>query len=167
MRNPKDLCVSYYYHCKLLHGFDVEFETFCELFLNNSVAYGGLFNHYLEFWNRRHEKNILVLKYEEMKKDARMTVKKISEFMEKPLSDEEVNSVVEFLKFQNMKENRGCNFENILNNKTTREGFERPKYHFIRKGETGDWKNHMSLEMSKKFDKWIEENTRGTDLIFD
>lgn len=35
---------------------------------------------------------------------------------------------------------------------------------FIRKGEVGDWKNHMTPEMAARFDAWIEENLRGTGL---
>lgn len=37
---------------------------------------------------------------------------------------------------------------------------------FIRKGEVGDWKNHMTREMAARFDAWTEENTRGTGLNF-
>lgn len=41
-----------------------------------------------------------------------------------------------------------------------------PNSKFIRKGKVGDWRNYMSEELSKKFDDWIEHNTRGTDLTF-
>ncbi|KAG5866098.1 hypothetical protein JTB14_015931 [Gonioctena quinquepunctata] len=167
MRNPKDLCVSYFYHCKLLHGFNVEFETFCELFLNDAVAYGGIFNHYLEFWNRRHETNMLILKYEGMKANPKETVRKIADFLEKPLTDEEVESVTEFLSFQKMRRNKACNAEVLLGAKKGEDYFEKSGVHFIRKGEVGDWKNHMSGGMSARFDRWINENTKGTDLHFD
>jgi hypothetical protein len=32
-RNPKDMCVSYYYYCTLVHNMKGSFEDFCELFL--------------------------------------------------------------------------------------------------------------------------------------
>ncbi|KDR09671.1 hypothetical protein L798_00767, partial [Zootermopsis nevadensis] len=32
-RNPKDMCVSYYHYCKLVHNMKGSFEDFCELFL--------------------------------------------------------------------------------------------------------------------------------------
>jgi len=38
---------------------------------------------------------------------------------------------------------------------------------FIRKGKVGDWKNYMSEELSAKFDKFTEENLKGTDLAFE
>nr|XP_023014300.1 sulfotransferase family cytosolic 1B member 1-like [Leptinotarsa decemlineata] len=167
MRNPKDLCVSFFHHCKLLYNFNVEFETFCELFLNNAVAYGGIFNHYFEFWNRRDQDNLLVLKYEEMKEDTKGSVKKIADFLGKPLTDEEAESVVDFLSFQRMRVNSSCNAEALVENIQGKGYFEKAGVHFIRKGEVGDWKNHMSDDMARRFDVWIEENTKGTDLCFD
>jgi hypothetical protein len=32
-RNPKDMCVSYYHYCTLVHNMKGSFEDFCELFL--------------------------------------------------------------------------------------------------------------------------------------
>lgn len=32
-RNPKDIAVSYYHYCKLIHDFHGTLEIFCELFL--------------------------------------------------------------------------------------------------------------------------------------
>ncbi|KAJ8982716.1 hypothetical protein NQ317_019507 [Molorchus minor] len=163
IRNPKDLCVSYYHHCKLLHNFNVEFETFCELFLNDAIACGGIFNHYMEFWNRRHEKNILILRYEEMKRNTRGTLQQIAEFMQKDLSEKDLNNLEEFLSFKNMKNNKGCNFQEFIDKKYGKETGQS----IIRKGEIGDWKNYMTPEMSKRFDEWIEKNTRGTGLSFE
>ncbi|CAG9821981.1 unnamed protein product [Phaedon cochleariae] len=166
MRNPKDLCVSYYYHCKLLHNFNVEFETFCELFLNDAVAYGGVFNHYLDFWKRRNDENVLILTYEEMKMDLKNTVIKIAEFMEKSLADKDINSIVDFVSFGKMRKNKACNCESLVDNVKGADFFEKKGFHFIRNGEIADWKNHMTDEMSTRFDKWIERNTKGTNLHF-
>ncbi|KAJ8968176.1 hypothetical protein NQ314_002435, partial [Rhamnusium bicolor] len=166
MRHPKDVCVSYYHHCKLVHGFNVDFETFCELFLNNALAGGGIFNHYKDFWNRRHEENILFLRYEEMRNDTRGTLKKIANFLEKPLSEKDLTALEEFLSFQEMRNNRGCNFAPLVEHIKGRDFYNKAGVHFMRKGEVGDWKNHMSREMSNRFDEWIEKNNVGTGLCF-
>jgi len=42
-----------------------------------------------------------------------------------------------------------------------------PDETFIRKGKVGDWKNYMSEKVSAKFDKFTEENLKGTDLAFE
>ncbi len=35
---------------------------------------------------------------------------------------------------------------------------------FIRKGKVGDHKTLITGNLLKRFDKWIESNTKGTDL---
>lgn len=164
MRNIKDLCVSYYHHCKLIYGFDVDFDTFCELFLNNAVAYGGVMDHYLEFWKRRNDPNILILRYEEMKENTEGIMTKIARFLNKPLSTDEIVKLKSFLSFNAMKENESCNFERLLENTRGSKYFDKVGQHFIRKGQIGDWKNYMSPDMSKRFDDWIDKHTEGKQI---
>lgn len=38
-RNPKDTCVSYYYHCRLMEGYRGDFNNFCRLFLGDKCRY--------------------------------------------------------------------------------------------------------------------------------
>lgn len=66
------------------------------------------------------------------------------------------------LKIENFRNNKSVNFDvlkqlGILNN--GEEGF-------VRKGENGGWKNDFTPELSKRADKWIEENLKNTDLRF-
>ena len=37
---------------------------------------------------------------------------------------------------------------------------------FMRKGETGDWKNHLSADQLERIVQWEEKYLRGTDLKF-
>lgn len=37
-RNPKDTCVSYYHHCRLMEGYSGGFNSFCRLFLGDKRA---------------------------------------------------------------------------------------------------------------------------------
>lgn len=37
---------------------------------------------------------------------------------------------------------------------------------FIRKGKIGGWKEIFTKELEEKFDAWIEENMKDTDLKF-
>ncbi|XP_030749751.1 sulfotransferase family cytosolic 1B member 1-like [Sitophilus oryzae] len=166
MRNPKDLCVSYYYHCKIYHKINVDFEIFCELFMNDALPIGSIFNHYFGFWNRRHDENILILRYEDLKTDTRETIKKIAIFMEKPLNDEDADAISEFLSFHNMRKNKACNLQVFFDAIQGDDFYSKAGIHFIRKGIVGDHKNIMTEEMIKKFDKWIQDNICGTDLWF-
>ena len=51
--------------------------------------------------------------------------------------------------------------EQFLRNKIVNE----PKdVQFLRKGTINQWKNTMSAEIIEKFDKWIENNTKNSDI---
>jgi len=49
---------------------------------------------------------------------------------------------------------------------TKQLGIMKDDGHFIRKGKTGDWKNHFSPELNKRIDQWMKANLAGTDLRF-
>lgn len=122
----------------------------------------------LAFWNRRHEANILFLKYEDMKKDLPSTIAKCAEFLgvDAALTTEDITKMCDHLNFQKMQNNPAVNLEPImLVAAESKEVCRSVK--FIRKGQVGDWKNYMSDAMSDKFDKWIELNTRDSDLKFE
>ncbi|CAH0395138.1 unnamed protein product [Bemisia tabaci] len=163
-RNPKDVCVSYFHYCRLVHELvGGTFEDFCELFLQDRVPMSPFWPHVLSFWNRRHEPNVLFLKYEDMKRDGRKAIRQVAEFLDKKLSDEEITALEDYLSFDKMKENPSVNLEpivNLMGNVNTQEKF-------IRKGVVGDYKAHMNEEMIARFDKWIQENTKGTGLTFE
>ncbi|EEB17322.1 conserved hypothetical protein [Pediculus humanus corporis] len=164
-RNPKDMCVSYYHYCQLVHNMKGSFEDFCHLFLKDKAPIGPIWNHILGFWNRRNENNILFLKYEDMKKDQKGAIKKAAKFLNKNLSDEDVEKLAEHLSFNKMKENPAVNLEPLMSRK---EGFSKnSQLKFIRKGQIGDYKNFMSDELIKKFDTWTENNLKGTGLTFE
>lgn len=165
-RNPKDMCVSFYHHCQLFHHMDCTFEDFCDLMLNDMVPIGSVWNHYLTYWNKRNDKNFLFLKYEDLKRDTPAAVRRIANFLDKQLTDDQVKSVCEFLSFENMKNNPGVNLSHILDAYLGKDYLNKTGKSFIRKGQVGDWKNYMTPELSKKFDDWIEENTKGTGLHF-
>ena len=42
------------------------------------------------------------------------------------------------------------------------------KLHFIRKGKVGGWKEDFKdyPELEEKFDKWVEDNMKDTDIVF-
>ncbi|XP_017774558.1 PREDICTED: sulfotransferase 1C2-like [Nicrophorus vespilloides] len=166
-RHPKDLCVSYYHHCQLMHHMDIGFEEFAELFINDTVPLGAVFDHYLGYWAMRDDPNVLFIMYEDLKKDTGAGIRRIAEFMEKSLSDDEVDKLEDFLSVENMRKNPGCNMAPILDSLMGENYLEKTGKSFIRKGKVGDWKTHMSPDLSRRFDEWIRRKTEGTGLSFD
>ncbi|KAG8158366.1 hypothetical protein JTE90_022058, partial [Oedothorax gibbosus] len=49
-RNPKDCCVSFFYHYKLLYSLD--FDHFFEMFIEGRVNFGDYFDH-LKIWEEQ------------------------------------------------------------------------------------------------------------------
>ncbi|XP_050534781.1 sulfotransferase 1B1 [Daktulosphaira vitifoliae] len=167
-RNPKDMCVSYYHYCKLIHGLHGSFDEFCELFIKGKTPIGPIWNHILRFWEKRDETNLLFLKYEDMKKNLKGAIRQVASFLAKELTEEQVLALEDHLSFNNMRKNPALNLKPILAIMEKSEGSEdNPDEQFIRKGKVGDWKNYMSEELSVKFDKFTEDNLRGTGLTFE
>lgn len=161
------MVISYYHYCRMFHNIDITFETFCDLFIKNALPLGSVWDHYLGFWNKRHEDNILILKYEDMKKDFPKTLRQLAQFLEKDITDKDIEEMREFLSVQKMRDNKGCNLECVVDFWKGPDYYKKSGEHFIRKGIVGDWKNVMSPELAARFDKWIEENTAGTGLSFE
>lgn len=81
------------------------------------------------------------------RKDVKQT------FLGKNLSEEEVLSVVELASFNKIQENPSVNLESVIEFMEGQGGGK-----FIRKGRVGEWTNHMSDVMSRKF---VTESKKG------
>jgi Sulfotransferase domain len=101
----------------------------------------------------------------------RAAVTRTATFLNKKLTEEGMLAMLDHLSFQSMKNNPAVNLEPVLEyRKTTMTEEQAPSLQapaFIRKGVIGDWANHMTPEMAKKFDEWNAEHLEGTGLTFD
>ena len=162
MRNPKDLVVSHF-NFVCLHGMlsNITWDQFWMKFINGTYIYGDTFDHVLSWWAHRDSPNILVLTYEDMKKDLPQAVSKIASFLQVDLSLEVVQKIADLTTFDKMKTDATANYswEKLFDNK---EG----KPSFLRKGKVGDWKNHLTAEESAAIDKKYAEKCKGTDIVF-
>nr|CAH7721408.1 unnamed protein product [Callosobruchus chinensis] len=148
-----------------MEGYRGDFDSFCDLFLAGKLSYTPYWSHLLSFWQHRNQENILFLKYEDMNKDLPTVIKKVANFLQKPLSEEQVQILCNHLSFENMKKNPAVNYEMVIsiNRKyklTQSEG------KFMRSGKVGDYKANMSPEIIKTFDEWSEQNLKDTDFSF-
>lgn len=162
-RNPKDVIVSYYHYHRLLefHKFSGDLETFAEYFIRDELYCSPFFPHLIDAWDRRHHPNMYFVFYEDLKQDLPGQIRKIAQFLGKPLADEQIAKLSEHLRFDNFAKNESVNMEfakeiGSMNNTG----------HFIRKGKTGDWKNHFSPDLNRRIDEWIAANLAKTDLRF-
>jgi len=163
VRNPKDTCVSYYHHCRLFQGCRANLEDFAEVFMAGKAVYGSFWKHLFSYWKQRHLPNLLIIKYEDMKNDLPSVIRKVARFLDKIITDAQIEQLTKHLSFESMKNNQAVNAEDSLSfrkekNLTIGDGA------FLREGRVGQYKEELSDETVKKFDAWIKENLDGTDF---
>jgi len=162
-RNPKDVIVSFYHHQRLVKdsSYSGTLAEFADIFMRDLVPYAPFFAHVLEAWNQRQHRNLHFVFYEDLKKDLRGEIKKVADFMEKPLSDEQLDLMTQHLRFDSFSKNEAVNMET-----PKKMGLFNEDGNFCRKGKTGDWKNHFDAQLNARIDNWIKTNLAGTDLKF-
>ncbi|XP_065871868.1 cytosolic sulfotransferase 17-like [Euphorbia lathyris] len=168
-RNPKDVLVSLWHFSCNKQAETITFEEAYEKFCNGVSTYGPYWDHLLGFWKASLEfpDRVLFLKYEDLKSDTCLYVKKMADFMGCPFSvDEEEQGIVE-------KIVKLCSFESLSNLEVNKSKSKNTVKHspikiennlFFRKGEIGDWNNYLTVEMAEKLDQIIHERFRGSGL---
>ncbi|XP_078504639.1 amine sulfotransferase-like [Lissotriton helveticus] len=165
-RNPKDNMVSYYHYGNMIREsieeptvmLEEHFENYC----TGKVVGGSWFDHVKGWHSHKGDFNILFLHYEDMMKDLRGAVLKISSFVGKDLDDQTVDAIVEQATFKNMKNDPLANYEYV-----GPEATKPPKkINFLRKGTIGDWKNVMTVAQNEKFDKIFQEKMKDVPIKF-
>ncbi|XP_077018843.1 amine sulfotransferase-like [Tamandua tetradactyla] len=164
-RNPKDVLISYYHFSNLAVAFQPSenLEQFMERFLDGKVMGSHWFDHIRGWYEHKHDFNILFMKYEDMKKDLRSSVLKLCSFLEKELSEKDLDAVVRQSTFQNMKSDPLANYDYFLKDLVgtrTNDGC------FLRKGTVGDWKHHLTVEQNERFDRIFQRNMKDFPLEF-
>ncbi|CAF3957607.1 unnamed protein product [Rotaria sp. Silwood2] len=79
IRNPKDVCVSYYAFYNTWGGVHrLNFNEFFERFIQGRLPFHDYFECLQLTWERRNDANVLLVSYEEMKSDIQTVIQKVS-----------------------------------------------------------------------------------------
>lgn len=116
------------------------------------------------YWERQEEYNILIVKYEDMKKNLAPVILKVADYLGKTITNEQLAILEEHLSFKKMKLNKSVNFEAHCAMTRKLNGVEGT---FMRSGTVGSYRADMSDAMIKVFDDWTEENLAGSGLEFE
>ncbi|KAJ0235239.1 Sulfotransferase domain-containing protein [Hirschfeldia incana] len=165
-RNAKDVLTSlWHFRCKYQRVEETRsvLESTFDSFCSGVTFYGPFWDQVLSYWRGSLEdpSSVLFLRYEEMKEEPHAQLKKLAEFLGCPFTEEEVESgeVEKILDLCSLR-----SLSDLEINKTGKESnFLDYKFYF-RKGEVGDWKNHLTPEMERRIDMIIEEKLRGSGL---
>ena len=160
-RNPKDVAVSLYFHTKLRYYPDIDWDSFWKLYINGELEFGNYFDHLVSWWPHRNDKNVLFLKYEDMKKNLPQAVCQIASFMGVDLPPNALDQIVHLTTFENMKR------DPTANNEWTRAQQKENAAPFMRKGIVGDWKNFLSPGQSAEVDRICAGRLKDIGLEFE
>lgn len=164
-RHPLDQFISYWHFFVGLRDqnldpfpIDEAFDMFCD----GVHGYGPVWEHMLGYWKASREDSgrVLFLRYEDLKGDTRYWVKKLGEFLECPFCDDD-NEAEEIVRL--------CSFENLKGLEVNKSGEHitgAKNGSFFRKGEVGDWTNHLSSVQALRFQKLLQEKLEGSGLAF-
>ncbi|XP_060182926.1 cytosolic sulfotransferase 12-like [Lycium barbarum] len=165
-RNPRDIFVSLWHYISKLRSQESEMIPFDEafhMFSNGFTMAGPFWDHVLSYWEKSCEmpQKVLFLKYEEVKEQPLSHLRRLAEFLDCPFSleEEERGLVDEIIKL--------CSFDNLSNlevNKSGKTLFGNDNGVFFRKGEAGDWKNHLTDEMVHRLNQITEDKFKGSGL---
>ena len=98
--------------------------------------------------------------------DLAGVIRKTAKFLGKSIPEEKMSSFLEHLSFDKMKSNAAVNKADLV--KTTLNEFDNSdkSLAFMRKGEKGNWKSHLTPQMISKFQVWEQKWLKGSDLQF-
>ncbi|XP_062389609.1 sulfotransferase 6B1-like [Sardina pilchardus] len=151
-RNPKDTLVSFYHFMNKNPVLpNVEWDKFFSDFMSGEVIYGSYFDH-AEAWEKLfNDPTVKMITFEDMKEDLTRGIRDVSRFFGFSLTEEQIQTISGQSTFGAMKENAN-NTHGKLSSVT------------FRKGEVGDWKNHLSEAQSQQMDEEFNKRLAGTKL---
>ncbi|XP_061167052.1 sulfotransferase 2A8-like [Saccostrea echinata] len=154
VRNPKDIVLSAFHHYTtdpMVKDFvHPDWPSFVDDFLRGDCYYGSWFEREKEWEKaaRQNPEKILIVYYEDLKKNGMETMRQISNFLGTSSGPKFLQAVYDECTFEKVKEREKDTIWKFI----------------YRKGEVGDWKSMFTEEQNKKFDQVFNEEMKGSKL---
>ncbi|XP_006822577.1 sulfotransferase 2B1-like [Saccoglossus kowalevskii] len=134
-------------------------------FCQRKVMFGPWADHVIGWRRFGIEDGVLHVTYEDMKTDLKSVSSQISQFLSRPIDDDQLNRALNKSTFQLMKEAGDDDYFMPPRDETSWWAGET----FFRKGKIGDWKSHFTVAQNEMFDdkisRILEEN--GVTLVYE
>ncbi|XP_053379128.1 amine sulfotransferase-like isoform X2 [Mercenaria mercenaria] len=157
-RNPKDIAISYYRfkdYAKILDKDFATFDSFIDCFVKGIELYRCPWQrHVLEYWEHRHDSNILFLQYEDVVEDMPAAIRSIARFLGRELTDDDVSKISDYCYVDSMRNNPMVNWDCWKGVKDLNLNADLA---FINKGKPGGWRDILTKEQSEKLDLMLQE----------
>lgn len=148
-RNPKDTLVSYYHFYRAnaaLGNFPGSFHDFFKLYEAKKLNHGDFFDHCIAWATHPLSDQFLFVKFEDMKEDLPREIKRICRFLNKTLPDDQMDRILKYSSFDEMK-------NNPMAQMTDNKNIDPKISPYVRKGKVGDWKSEMFVYESDVVDE--------------
>ncbi|XP_005091666.1 sulfotransferase family cytosolic 1B member 1-like [Aplysia californica] len=163
VRNPKDVIVSYYYHLLQMGKFTM--SELLELYLTNGMMMAHQFDflrQMQQYQKDNPEVPVMTIYYEDMKENPVQIAQELAKFLGHDVTEKFCKEVVEACSFSKMKEADPQKKEPKHEN----TGWKGPPLKVYRKGQIGDWKNHLTVAQNEMIDDFIARESEGIEFQF-
>lgn len=147
-RDGRDVLTSLYYQIQRVTGLEADFSEFLDFYFDKRAAGAGLWHEHVLNWLDSSPFRTgagLLVRYEDMKRDARHELERCAEFLELRITPDQLDNAMAVGSLDAMRQSE----------KRTERVKHREKgdpIAFVRKGVVGDWTNHFSEADLERFD---------------
>lgn len=182
VRDPKDVLVSLFHHSRNIELYNFtngKIGDFFKEFIEGRVEYGCYFRALLDYYwlSIRSPQNTLLLTYEGIHQDKAAAITRIATFLGVQLSDKRVLEIIDESDIKKVRANCTTKYDSFSAtnqaNKRMVEAYTKdgkfvppPPIAFARKGEVGDWKNHLTPEMAFALDSRMAAMPEGVRALW-
>lgn len=146
VRDVRDVCISYYYFRMKYLKKKLNFNEYLQEFVNGNLDDFGTYSQNYKSWTRMKDEiwgGFLLLKYEDLKANTYLNLKRISNFIGIKPTEEKIYTAIEKSDFNAMKkaeiESAGKSSLFIESDKSI---------NFVRKAKPGEWKEVLTIEQN-------------------
>ncbi|GBN14083.1 Sulfotransferase family cytosolic 1B member 1 [Araneus ventricosus] len=169
-RKPEDTLISWYHFLQSVREEQINFDEFCEDFLEGKVEYGNYFDHVLSYLSHKDDDNLLLVSYEKLHANAGEEILRIAKFLGEEFYQSLYNNelllekIVEHTSFDYMKKNLVFT---LPHNKPSEASADESEHviSFFRKGTVGDGKRSLSLDQLQRLQKRVVETIKDTGVL--
>ncbi len=155
-RNPKDTCVSFYYHLMSAAPEVLPLQPFVEQFTRGELGAGSWFKHFESCLRGPRRARVLLVNFEEIASDLGAVIDRVSAFCGRQLTVDERAKAIAHCHFDAMKQDN-----NKFDPRFAPSPQARRRTDFIRKGKSGDWVHHLTpaqaLLIDQEFDNTLQK----------
>ncbi|CAN1185305.1 Cytosolic sulfotransferase 5 [Linum perenne] len=171
-RDPKDTLVSLwpFFNKVLGNSNPLPLELAADNFCSGVIPFGPFHEHVLEYWeaSKRLPEKVMFIKYEDLRRDPKPVVRKLAKFLGRPFDggekgERDVDKVIWRSSFDRLK---GLDVNKNGKLFPVKVPFLTNNL-FFRRGQVGDWQNHLTPEMAERIDDVTRVKFRGIGLYLD